>query len=71
MRLKDGWIVGVERVPSPHFDDRPDGEEPSLLVVHNISLAGRISASFLPGHYVPMSILFLLKFSIYVSQHTA
>ncbi|WP_279204499.1 1,6-anhydro-N-acetylmuramyl-L-alanine amidase AmpD [Obesumbacterium proteus] len=38
MRLEDGWIVGVERVPSPHFDDRPDGEEPSLLVVHNISL---------------------------------
>jgi AmpD protein len=24
--------------PSPHFDDRPEGEAVSLLVVHNISL---------------------------------
>lgn len=38
MQLNDGWLVGVRKVPSPHFDDRPDGELPSLLVVHNISL---------------------------------
>lgn len=38
MRLKEGWIVGVRRVISPHCDDRPAGEAPSLLVVHNISL---------------------------------
>lgn len=38
MQLQDGWIVGVKQVPSPHFNSRPAGEEPSLLVVHNISL---------------------------------
>ena len=29
--------------PSPHFDDRPEGEKISLLVIHNISLP--------PGEY--------------------
>jgi len=38
MQLQDGWIVGVKQVPSPHFNSRPAEEEPSLLVVHNISL---------------------------------
>jgi AmpD protein len=35
--------VKITRVPSPHFDDRPEGERISLLVVHNISLP--------PGEY--------------------
>lgn len=38
MELKEGWLVGVRHVPSPHFNLRPDDEAPSLLVVHNISL---------------------------------
>lgn len=38
MKLTDGWIDEVTRVPSPYFDDRPEDESPSLLVVHNISL---------------------------------
>ncbi|MGB7803238.1 1,6-anhydro-N-acetylmuramyl-L-alanine amidase AmpD [Buttiauxella sp.] len=38
MQLKNGWLVGVKHVPSPHFDCRPEEETPSLLVVHNISL---------------------------------
>ncbi len=38
MKLEQGWIVGVRRVPSPHCDPRPDDEVPSLLVIHNISL---------------------------------
>lgn len=33
-----GWIGGVECVPSPNADARPDGCEPSLIVVHGISL---------------------------------
>lgn len=33
-----GWLVEARRVPSPHYDCRPDDEKPSLLVVHNISL---------------------------------
>lgn len=38
MELIDGWLTDVARVPSPHCDDRPEGDIPSLLVIHNISL---------------------------------
>lgn len=38
MQLQDGWIAGVRQVPSPHMNQRPDDESPSLLVIHNISL---------------------------------
>ena len=32
------WLEGVKHVPSPFFDTRPDSDDISLLVVHNISL---------------------------------
>lgn len=38
MRLEKGWVAEARRVLSPHCDERPDHESPSLLVVHNISL---------------------------------
>lgn len=38
MHLEDGWLSDVKHVPSPHYDERPEEEQPSLLVVHNISL---------------------------------
>jgi len=38
MQLQAGWIVGARRVASPHFNQRPDNEIPTLLVIHNISL---------------------------------
>lgn len=38
MQLKEGWLEEARRAPSPHFDERPEGVVPSLLVVHNISL---------------------------------
>ena len=31
-------VVGVRYVPSPNFDERPEGTPLSLVVVHNISL---------------------------------
>ena len=38
----DGWLAdagsGVERIRSPNFDERPDDSQPTLIVVHNISL---------------------------------
>jgi len=34
----DGWLKGVECLPSPNFGERPTGEQISLIVVHNISL---------------------------------
>lgn len=38
MRLDEGWLDCARRVPSPNYDQRPEGELPSLLVIHNISL---------------------------------
>jgi len=38
MQLQQGWITEARKVPSPHFNQRPNDEVPSLLVVHNISL---------------------------------
>ena len=34
----DGWLNQARIVPSPNCDDRPNGELPSLIVIHNISL---------------------------------
>lgn len=36
--IVDGWLASAERLASPNADERPGGEAPSLLVVHNISL---------------------------------
>lgn len=33
-----GWLSGVDRCASAHFNARPDGGDISLLVIHNISL---------------------------------
>lgn len=38
MKIHDGWLNNVTHIPSPYHDDRPEGEEPTLLVIHNISL---------------------------------
>jgi N-acetyl-anhydromuramoyl-L-alanine amidase len=38
-----GWLEGVRRVASPNHDDRPDGSEVTLLLLHSISLP--------PGEY--------------------
>ena len=31
MLLDEGWLAEARRVPSPHYDCRPDDENPSLL----------------------------------------
>jgi N-acetyl-anhydromuramoyl-L-alanine amidase len=33
-----GWMQEYKHLPSPHFDSRPEGTEPDLLVIHCISL---------------------------------
>ncbi|MDH5785749.1 MAG: 1,6-anhydro-N-acetylmuramyl-L-alanine amidase AmpD [Chromatiales bacterium] len=38
-----GWLEGARVVDSPNFDQRPDNEPPSLIVIHGISLP--------PGQY--------------------
>lgn len=34
----DGWLDGVQWLPSPNFGERPAGHTVSLVVIHNISL---------------------------------
>lgn len=35
------WLASAKKVPSPFFDQRPEEESISLLVIHNISLPPR------------------------------
>ena len=41
--LTGGWLQCARHAPSPNFGPRPEGCEPELLVIHNISLP--------PGEY--------------------
>lgn len=41
--LTEGWLQPARHAPSPNFGPRPEGCEPELLVIHNISLP--------PGEY--------------------
>ncbi|MBT5032067.1 MAG: 1,6-anhydro-N-acetylmuramyl-L-alanine amidase AmpD [Proteobacteria bacterium] len=43
LHIKQGWIQGIEHVPSENHDKRPTGQEPEVLVIHCISLP--------PGEY--------------------
>lgn len=38
MEILDHWLAGASRVISPNCDERPEGTEISLLVIHCISL---------------------------------
>jgi len=38
MNIENGWLIDVERIISPHFNQRAGHEKIRLLVVHNISL---------------------------------
>lgn len=38
MAIDRHWLTGAARIPSPNFDDRPDADDVSLIVVHCISL---------------------------------
>ena len=37
-KICQGWLEPVRKMPSPHFDARPDEQDISLLVIHYISL---------------------------------
>ena len=43
MPVESGWLSGASRCPSPNCNERPDRDDISLLVIHNISLP--------PGQY--------------------
>ncbi len=33
-----GWLAAAEQIHSPNYDERPDADDVSLLIIHNISL---------------------------------
>lgn len=44
----DGWLTGARACPSPNHDARPDADDISLLVIHNISLPpGRFGGPYI------------------------
>ena len=38
LTLTNHWVDQARKVPSPNFNARPDPEDISLVVIHNISL---------------------------------
>ena len=38
MQIDQGWLTTAKRCPSPNHNCRPEGCQPELLVIHNISL---------------------------------
>jgi len=60
-REQRGWLVGARHVPSPNYDDRPEGEDVSLVVIHGMSLP--------PGEYGGAWIDALFTNSLDVNAH--
>ena len=45
---ENGWFNECSRIPSPHFNERPQQDDISLLVIHNISLPpGKFGGPFI------------------------
>ncbi|MGC7560492.1 1,6-anhydro-N-acetylmuramyl-L-alanine amidase AmpD [Pasteurella sp. PK-2025] len=38
LNITQGWLAQAKKVPSPHYDSRPDPCDISLLIIHYISL---------------------------------
>ncbi len=38
MHIAQHWLTAAKQIPSPNFDDRPDADDISLIVIHCISL---------------------------------
>lgn len=56
-----GWLAGIRHAPSPNFDSRPEGEVPTLLVLHAISLP--------PGEFGSDDVLALFANKLEPAQH--
>lgn len=56
-----GFVFGAQLVPSPNFDDRPDGASINLLVIHNISLP--------PGEFGGAGVAALFCNSLNPAEH--
>jgi len=46
--ITNGWLNGAYRHESPNYNERPETDEPQLLVIHNISLPpGRFGGGYI------------------------
>ena len=51
--ITDHFVDQAEFIESPNFSERPEGVDPSLIVVHNISLPpGRFGGDFIKQFFV-------------------
>ncbi len=70
-----GLIIGAEQIASPNFDDRPEGVNIELLVIHNISLppgefGGQYVAQFFTNLLDPQAHPYFMEIaSMQVSSH--
>ncbi|MGC6358431.1 1,6-anhydro-N-acetylmuramyl-L-alanine amidase AmpD [Bisgaard Taxon 45] len=46
--IQQGWLTDAKRLPSPHYDKRPNRQDISLLIIHYISLPPEEFG----GHYI-------------------
>lgn len=75
LHIKDGWLVNERRVLSPHFDQRPEPQDISLLIIHYISLppeqfGGGYIDDFFQGKLDPQAHLYFQEISpLRVSAH--
>ncbi|XOV81144.1 MAG: 1,6-anhydro-N-acetylmuramyl-L-alanine amidase AmpD [Aestuariibacter sp.] len=52
MKIINGWLDAAQQRPCPHFDQRPDNTDISLLVVHDISLPpGEFGKGYVPQFF--------------------
>lgn len=58
--IQGAWFEGIEQIPSPNFNERPDAEV-SLLVIHSISLP--------PGEYGGSAIIDLFTNQLDCDAH--
>ncbi len=69
------WLQGASRLPSPHQDARPAGVEPSLVILHGISLppgrfgTGVVESLFLGQLPVPEQRAYPDLVGLRVSSH--
>ncbi|MEE2729196.1 MAG: 1,6-anhydro-N-acetylmuramyl-L-alanine amidase AmpD [Pseudomonadota bacterium] len=61
MHIKNHWLVEAKRVPSPNYNERPQGMEPELVVIHCISLP--------PGQYGSDHIEQFFQNGLCVDEH--
>ena len=67
MQIEQHVLQGICFLPSPHFNERPDEQDISLIVLHNISLpAGQFGLPYISDLFLGSPIIpYYLTNSVY------